>query len=197
MIIFSSSFIPPLPNSRKERKKVSEVTQSCPTLCDPIYCSLLGSIHGIFQARVLEWGAIAFSRGSSRPRDWTDLGFSVLWFRFLKFQGPVSSLSALGQPGREINKDSLGEYGFPGNTDWWWRICLQCRRLRFDPWVGKIPGEGHGNPLQCSCLENPTDRGAWWATVHGSQRVRHDWATHTHTHTHTHRGHLQFPHYHK
>ena len=36
--------------------------QSCPTLCDPIDCSLPGSsIHGIFQARVLEWGAIAFS----------------------------------------------------------------------------------------------------------------------------------------
>ena len=29
------------------------------------------------------------------------------------------------------------------------------------------PGEGNGNPLQYSCLENPTDRGAWWATVHG------------------------------
>ena len=29
------------------------------------------------------------------------------------------------------------------------------------------PGEGHGNPLQYSCLENPMDRGAWWATVHG------------------------------
>ena len=38
----------------------------------------------------------------------------------------------------------------------------------FVPWVGKIsPGGGNGNPLQCSCLENPTDRGAWWATVHG------------------------------
>ena len=44
-------------------KSESEVTQSCPTLSDPMDCSLLGSsIHGIFQARVLEWGAIAFSR---------------------------------------------------------------------------------------------------------------------------------------
>ena len=32
---------------------------------------------------------------------------------------------------------------------------------------GKSPGEGHGNPLQYSCLENPMDRGAWWATVQG------------------------------
>ena len=35
------------------------------------------------------------------------------------------------------------------------------------PGLGRSPGEGHGNPLQCSCLENPMDRGAWWATVHG------------------------------
>ena len=43
-------------------KSESEVAQSCPTLRDPMDCSLPGSsIHGIFQARVLEWGAIAFS----------------------------------------------------------------------------------------------------------------------------------------
>ena len=35
------------------------------------------------------------------------------------------------------------------------------------PGSGRSPGGGHGNPLQYSCLENPTDRGAWWATVHG------------------------------
>ena len=52
--------------------KWSEVAQSCPTLCNPMDCSLPGSsVHGIFQARVLEWVAIAFSRGSSWPRDWT------------------------------------------------------------------------------------------------------------------------------
>ena len=51
--------------------KWSEV-KLCPTLCDPMDCSLLGSsIHGIFQARVLEWVAIYFSRGSSWPRDGT------------------------------------------------------------------------------------------------------------------------------
>ena len=35
------------------------------------------------------------------------------------------------------------------------------------PGSGKSPGGGNGNPLQCSCLGNPMDRGAWWATVHG------------------------------
>ena len=50
-----------------EWKKESEVAQSCPTLCDPVDCSLPGSsIHGIFQARVPEWLAISFSRGASR-----------------------------------------------------------------------------------------------------------------------------------
>ena len=51
-------------------KSESEVAQSCPTLCDPMDCSLSGSsAHGIFQARVLEWVAISFSRGSSQLRD--------------------------------------------------------------------------------------------------------------------------------
>ena len=47
-------------------KSESEVAQSCPTLCDPMDCSLPGSsFHGISQARVLEWGAIAFSNADS------------------------------------------------------------------------------------------------------------------------------------
>ena len=54
-------------------KSESEVTESCPTLSDPMDCSLPGSsVHGIFQARVLEWGAIAFSeiRGLSILKFW-------------------------------------------------------------------------------------------------------------------------------
>ena len=38
--------------------------------------------------------------------------------------------------------------------------------------LGKSPGEGNGNPLQYSCLENPMDRGAWWAIVHGVAKSR-------------------------
>ena len=57
---------------RKGSKLPSEVAQLCLTLCDPMDCSLPGSsVHGVFQARVLECVAIAFSRRSSRPRDWT------------------------------------------------------------------------------------------------------------------------------
>ena len=44
------------------------------------------------------------------------------------------------------------------------------------PGSGRSPGEGSGNPLPCSCLENPMDRGAWWATVHGVTGVGHDLA---------------------
>ena len=62
-----SVFIPiPKKGNAKECSREREVTQSCPTLCDPMDCSLPGSpVHGIFQARVLEWGAIAFSKECS------------------------------------------------------------------------------------------------------------------------------------
>ena len=53
----------------ESKESESEVAQSCLTLCDPVDCSLPGSsIHGIHQGRILEWVAISFSRGSSRPR---------------------------------------------------------------------------------------------------------------------------------
>ena len=61
------------------------VTQSCLTLCGPMDCSLLGSsVHGIFQARILEWVAISFSRGSSHFREWTRVShiagrFFTIW----------------------------------------------------------------------------------------------------------------------
>ena len=60
------------------------VTQSCLILCDPIDRSLPGSsVHGILQARILEWVAIPFSRGSSWPKDWTQVctagRFFIIW----------------------------------------------------------------------------------------------------------------------
>ena len=58
--------------------KESEATQSCPTLCDPMDWSLPGSsVHRIFQATVLEWIAISFSRGSSQPRARTRVSRNV------------------------------------------------------------------------------------------------------------------------
>ena len=49
------------------------------------------------------------------------------------------------------------------------------------PGLGRSPGGGHGNPLQCSCLENSMDRRAWWAAVHGVAKNGHDWVTDTFT----------------
>ena len=61
-----------------QHESESEVAQSCPTLGDPMDYSLPGSsVHGIFQAVVLEWIAISFSRGSSRPRDRTRVSHIV------------------------------------------------------------------------------------------------------------------------
>ena len=56
--------------------------------------------------------------------------------------------------------------GFPDGSDGKESIC-NVGDLGLIPRLEKSPGGGHGNPLQYSCLENPMDREAWWATVHG------------------------------
>ena len=58
--------------------------------------------------------------------------------------------------------------GFPDGSDGKESAC-QFRRLGFIPGSGSSHGEENGNPLQYSCLENPMDRGTWWATVRGTQ----------------------------
>ena len=50
------------------------------------------------------------------------------------------------------------------------------------PRSGRSPGEGNGNSLQYSCLENSTDKGVWQATVHGATKSRTQLSTHTHMH---------------
>ena len=98
-------------------KSESEVTQLCPTLSDPMDCSLPGSsIHGIFQARVLEWGAIAFSVAHNSVY----LGFTLqwhfsiylhLWPTFFSRQGRelffLSERYADGSPPKEIPHDLI------------------------------------------------------------------------------------------
>ena len=54
------------------------------------------------------------------------------------------------------------------------------------PRSGRSPGGGHDSPLQCSCLQNPMDRGVWWATVHRvTESDTTEVTSHTHTHTYT------------
>ena len=99
-----------VPKANREVKwsEVNEVAQSCLTLCDPVDCSLQGSsVHGIFQARVLEWVAISFSRESSQPKDQTRVSrivgrhFTVWATREATIKGhkvsagPVLEISAL------------------------------------------------------------------------------------------------------
>ena len=61
----------------------------------------------------------------------------------------ITFIECLGFPHRSVSKESACKAGGPSST----------------PQLGKSPGEGNGNPLQYSCLENPMDRRAWWATV--------------------------------
>ena len=75
--------------------KWREVAQSCLTLCNPMGL-LRSSVHGIFQARILEWVAISFSRGSSRPRDRTWVSRTVGWcFTFWATREIVPALPLL------------------------------------------------------------------------------------------------------
>ena len=63
--------------------------------------------------------------------------------------------------------------GFPGGSDGKESAC-NAGDTGLIPGSGISPGEGNGNPLQYSCLENSMDRGIWWATVHGVARVGQD-----------------------
>jgi len=67
----------------------------------------------------------------------------------------------MGFPHSSVSKESTCNAGDPSSI----------------PGLERSPGEGNGNPLQYSCLENPMDREAWQTTLHGVTRVRHDLAT--------------------
>ena len=158
-------------------KSESEVAQSCPTLRNPMDCSLPGSsTYEIFQARVLEWGAIAFSE------------------RLAEFS---SSFPAIRYLSGSVVKNS------PAMQDTFWplgwknplekKMATHCSILAWEiPWTeepGRLQSMGslrvghdwatslslfafmhwrrNGNPLQCSCLENPRDGRAWWASIYG------------------------------
>ena len=73
-------------------------------------------------------------------------------------------------PGKSHGWRSLG-----GCRPWGRKESDMTERLHFHFALSCI-GEGNGNPLQCSCLENPRDRGAWWLPSMGSHRVGHDWS---------------------
>ena len=102
--------------------KWSEVTQSCPTLCDPMDCSPTGSsVHGILQARILEWGAISFSRGSSQPRDWTRVSHITgrhynLWATMLNHKSFSTYIHISGPTQKATGHDYAG--WLSGHMSW-------------------------------------------------------------------------------
>ena len=78
-------------------------------------------------------------------------------------------MQARGKGGHRVNCGvgvDITHRGFPGGSDGKASAC-NAGDPGSIPGPGKSPGEGNGNPLQYSCLENPVDRGAWQATVHG------------------------------
>ena len=140
-------------------KSETEVAQSCPTLSDPMDCGLPGSsVHGIFQARVLEWGAIAFSvvlismvQLILNLHDWI-----FIYYRPGQWH-PIPVL---------LPRKSHRQRSLVVCSPWGREESDMTERLHFHFSLLCI-GEGNGNPLQCSCLENPRDREAWWAAVYG------------------------------
>ena len=103
--------------AKPESESVSGVAQSCPSLCDLVDCSPPGSsVHGILQTRILEWVAISFSRGSSWPRDRTQVSHIA---------GRCFNLWATGKPSRQSqvfynsNKHLCGTYNVERWTTSW------------------------------------------------------------------------------
>ena len=144
-------------------------------------CSLPGSsVHGILQARILEWVAISSSRGSSHPGDWTHISCaSCIAGRFFTHWATWEALF-LGIFHRPASSTFPFQTGSKNKGLPWWaqRVknlpAMQETRVQSLGW--EDPLEDNGYPLQYSCLENPMDRGLQSVR---SQTVRHDWATNT------------------
>ena len=79
----------------------------------------------------------------------------------------------MGKKTKHNSKDFPGVLGFPGGSVSKESACNSGDQAPI-PGSGRSPGEGNGNPLQYSCLENPMDKGAWQAIVHRVTRVGHD-----------------------
>ena len=155
----------------------AKLLQSCPILCDPMDCT---TAH---QAPP--------SMGFSRQEDWSGLPFPSPGDLPNPGNQPMSLMSPALAGG--FFTTSTGGLGYVGKrkiayVDGASQVVLlvksptaNARDIRdagSTPGLGRFPRGGHGNPLQYSCLENPMERGAWWAPKRlcsrGSQRVRHN-----------------------
>ena len=144
------------------KESESEVSQSCPTLCDPVNCSLpSSSVHGILQARILEWVTTSFSRGSSRPRDGMQV-FCIAGWRFTLWAT------------RQLDACILEE------SD----VAQSCPTL-CDPMDCRLPGSSIHGIFQArilECVAISFSRGSSWPrdrtwVSHTAGRLFTDWAT--------------------
>ena len=108
---------------------------------------------------MLEWVVIPFSRVPSWPRDWTQVsciagGFFTIWATIFTYKGASQLVLVVKNP--------------PANAG---------DKRPLDPGSGRSLGVGHSNSLQYSCLGNPMESGAWWATVLGfaKSQIRLKW----------------------
>ena len=148
--------------------KWSEVTQSCPTLCDPMDCSWPGSsVHGIFQVWILEWVAVSFSRGSSRPRDRTQVSRIV---------GRCFTIWATREAWILCKADLNSPITPPDSICvlWWLRWKESACNVGD---LGQEDSCRNGHPPQYSCLGKT--HGQRNLQYMGSQGVRRNWATNT------------------
>ena len=131
--------------------------QSCPTLCDPIDGNPPGSsVHGIFQARVLEWGAIAFSKYESYP--WAKYLCICLCCLQLVSSVSYSFLGTVLFPPLIYSWVFYSFWcGFPDSSDGKESAC-NAEHPGSIPGSGRFPGKGNGNTIQYSFLENPMAR---------------------------------------
>ena len=117
---------------------------------------------------------------TTEPLNWTELRVILNWAESKKSLAHAQILyfSLWKLPGRQLFYGAIKNKGFPGGTSGKEPTC-QCRshkKSTLDPWIGKNPGEGHGNQLQHSRLENPMDRWSLTAYNPWGPRVRHDWS---------------------
>ena len=183
------------------------------SLCDPVDSSLPGSsVHGICQARILEWVAIPFCRESSRTRTESmsptlqagslpsEPPGKPLYFRVKFYLNKRWEAWVWGRGRGSVNEPWFNKHWdfqvtgvgsekamAPHSSTLAWKIpwmeeparlkSMGLRRVGHD-WATSLSlsllctGEGNGNPLEYSCLENPRDRGAWWAAVYGVAKRR-------------------------
>ena len=125
------------------------------------------AVHGILQARILEWVAFPFSRGSSQPRDRTQVshiagGFLTSW--------ATREAHALNSTWYIADAQWMFTGELINNSNALHHLIQTWKN--FSMFSPSTAGEGNGTPLQYSCLENPMGGGAWWAAVNGVAKSR-------------------------